>query len=218
MIFGQRNYPEELGTGFGISIAQYGCALTCVASLLVNCFRKNTDPHQLNQALIGIPNHGGFAYNGEGDYDLIIWAAIHLLYGDVNLVFNNAYPTQPADMNLIDAQLAKGCSVVVGVSFVHNPNATQPTHYVEIYKKNSDGSYQCRDPWFADDTSFNKRYAVNGMSAANAILQAVSYNGPVTPLETPQQILQDIKAEMGNMDNDNIKVIKVKNILTANNV
>jgi hypothetical protein len=95
------------------------------------------------------------------------------------LAFNNSYTNTPADMNLIDGQLSKGCSVVVGVDPSHNPAIIYVGHYVEIYKKNSDGTYQCRDPWFKDDTNFNLRYAVNGMTVEQCILQAISYNGTV---------------------------------------
>src|SRR5581483_2165329 len=182
IIFGQQDYPQELGTGTGATIAMYGCALTSVASLLVNCFGKDTDPGRLNTALINV---NGFADNGNGDYDLLEWPAINLVYSDITLAFNNSYPSSPADMSIIDTQLSKGISVVVGVDFNHNTSATQPSHYVEIYKKNSDGTYQMRDPWYKDDSVFDQRYAVNGMSAAQCILQIVSYNGPVSPTTPP---------------------------------
>ncbi|HEY4035148.1 MAG TPA: C39 family peptidase [Ktedonobacteraceae bacterium] len=183
-IFSQRNSSwsnEELGTGQGITIGGYGCTLTCVASLLVY-FGKNTDPHQLNQDLIRIK---GYANNGNGNYDLIIWSAITKLYPDVILVFNNLYPNNPADMSLIDRQLHKDIPVVVGVSFNHLPADTSPSHYVVLYQKNLNESYQAMDPWTGSLINFNQNYAVNGMSVAQCILQASSYNGPVPRQKMP---------------------------------
>jgi hypothetical protein len=175
-IFNQLSYMVELGTGIGATIHDYGCAETSIASLLVNCFGKQTDPLQLNQALISI---NGYAFNGENAYDLIKWEAITGIYPDVTLAFNNSYTKSPADMNLIDGQLSKGCSVVVGVDPSNNPASEIVGHYVEVYKKNSDGTYQCRDPLGGLDIVFNSKYAVNGMSVAQCILQAISYNGTV---------------------------------------
>ena len=47
MTFSQRDNRWsniELGTGHGYTLGNYGCVLTSVASLLVNCFGKDTDP------------------------------------------------------------------------------------------------------------------------------------------------------------------------------
>jgi hypothetical protein len=187
VLFKQGNYAGELGTGKGFSISLYGCVITSVCSALVNCFHKNTDPLKLNQDLINV---NGYAPNGvPGVYNLLKWDFISKIYPDVTLAFNKSYPSSPADMALIDGQLQKGCSVIVGVSFEHDPKATQADHYVEIYKKNGNGSYQCRDPWYGDDTSFNARYAVKGMSVAQCILQITSYNGPTQPAQLDYQAL-----------------------------
>lgn len=171
---------KELGSGQGYTIGKYGCALTCLTFLSI-WYGRQTDPEQLNIALVGA---GGFASNGTTNDDgsvnltLLKWGMLAAVYGEILLQKNISYPTQPADMNMIDAYLAHNQPVVVGVSFNHKPSDKLPSHYVVIYKKNDDGSYQCMDPWFGDTTSFNTRYAVNGMSVANAILQAVCYAGP----------------------------------------
>lgn len=174
--FNQLNFPQELGTGdASITIHDYGCAECSLTSECVNAGHA-TNPLQFNQDLIRVE---GYADNGEGAKDLIKWDYIAKIYPDMTLVFNNRYPTTPADMSLVDSQLQKGLGVIVGVSFHHNPNQQQPDHFVRIYKKNTDGTYQCFDSWALDgviDVNFDKRYAVNGMSAANAVLQAVSYN------------------------------------------
>jgi hypothetical protein len=165
----------ELGTGTGALISEYGCAMCAVCSLC-EYFGKATDPSQFNQALINVK---GYAFNGTTAYDIIDWSAVNRVYGDISLLFNNAYPTKPADMNLIDAQLAKFLPVIVGVSFSHDRAATEASHYVVLYQKNSDATYQCMDPWTGDKTNFNARYAVNGMTVAQCILQAISYTGPI---------------------------------------
>lgn len=180
-IFKQGDYNEELGTGQGVRVSEDGCALCCVASICAY-LGKNTNPHILNQDLIA---HNGYADNGVGSHTLMIWSTISLIYSDIELACNNDYPTEPASQGLIDAQLGKGMPVVVGVSFVHNPNSTIASHYVTLISKNDDGTYQCYDPYFGDITNFNTRYAVNGMSAMQCILQVVSYNGTAPQPETP---------------------------------
>ena len=185
-VFKQENYPEELGVGQGYTIARYGCALTCLASLS-NWYGRNITPDQLNLLLV---QHQGFASNGTSNSDgsqnltLLKWNILTQVYGEIILEKNIAYPSTPADMNMIDAYLAHNQPVIVGVSFLHNAQDTVPSHYVLIYRKNPDGSYQCMDPWFGDDTVFDHRYAVNGMTVANAILQVIAYSGPA-PQETP---------------------------------
>jgi hypothetical protein len=189
----QRNYTEQLGTGVGTPISQYGCALVCVDSVM-QWFGKGLDVLALNDAL---NQHEGFASNGRGATNLIKWGAITQLFADVTLVQNTPYPTTPANMGIVDTYLSKRIPVIVGVSFTHDPKATQPSHYVVLYQKNSDGTYQAMDPWFGDSTVFDKRYAVNSMSVAQCILQIVAYNGPVSteeplvqPHASPQQALQ----------------------------
>jgi hypothetical protein len=175
-IFDQQNYGGELGTGHGVSIADDGCALCDVAMDIVNCYGINTDPNQLNTALINV---GGFASNGQGDNDEIIWSALTKVYPNITLTFNNEYPSTPANMTIIDSQLASGNGVIIGVSFNHVADQEYPDHYVLLVSKNSNGTYQMLDPWYGDETTFDSRYAVNGMSVAQAILQAVSFTGPV---------------------------------------
>jgi hypothetical protein len=165
----------ELGTGTGANVGTYGCALCAVCSVC-QYFGKVTDPAQFNQALINV---SGFAFNGTTAYDIIEWGAVNKVYGDISLLFNTASPKNPADMTVIDEQLGKNIPVIVGVSFDHDPHATAASHYVVLFAKNADGSYQCMDPWTGDETNFNTRYATNGMTAANAILQAICYSGPL---------------------------------------
>ena len=174
-VFKQEDYPQELGTGFGYTIAKFGCALTSVCSI-VNWYGRSITPADLNTALISID---GFASNGTENKTLLKWNAVTQLYGEIILEHNVAYPTTPADMGMIDAYLSNKQPVVVGVSFIHDPKQTVPSHYVVIYRKNDDGTYECMDPWFGDRVVFDTRYAVNGMSVANAILQVVAYNGPI---------------------------------------
>lgn len=189
-IFKQENYLQELGVGQGFTIARYGCALTCLASL-ARWYGRSITPDQLNLLLI---QHQGFASNGttyiasdgtqQPNLTLLKWGTVTQVYGEIQLKQNIAYPNTPADMEMVDAFLAHGQPIIVGVSFLHNAKDTVPSHYVLIYRKNSDGSYQCMDPWFGDDIVFDKRYAVNGMTVANAILQVVAYSGPA-PQVTP---------------------------------
>jgi len=211
MLFCQRDYLDELGTkdanGLTITIASAGCALTSVASMLVNIFGIDTDPKRLNQSLNNlIPS--GYASNGEGDFDLLDWTAINRIYSQVKYNFDNTYYNPPngrglpADMNSIDNLLSKGYSVIVGVSFNHNPKEPVPTHYVEIYRKNPDGTYQMRDPWFKGsdcDTIFDSRYAVKGMSVPQAILQVISYTGELPkekePLVTTYKVGDEIHVD-----------------------
>lgn len=174
-IFKQGNYTAELGTGGVITIAQDGCVECDMTSILV-WFGKPEDPLKLNQELIKV---GGYADNGSGQYDIFVWGAITKIYPDITLAFNNLYATASANMNLIDAQLNKNCPVIVGVSFSHNPTATTADHYVTLHAKNSNGTYQMMDPYFGDDTVFDSRYAVNGLTVGQCILHAVSYNGIV---------------------------------------
>lgn len=180
-IFKQENFPQELGSGEGYTIARYGCALCCITSL-ANWYNRQITPDQLNLLLV---QKGGFASNGTKNADgtdnltLLKWGSLSDVYGEIVLQHNIAYPSTPADMGMIDAYLAHGQPVVVGVSFLHKSTDTVPSHYVLIYKKNPDGTYQMMDPWYGDDANFTSRYAVNGMSAANAILQVVAYAGPV---------------------------------------
>lgn len=179
--FNQQDYNVELGTGVGISITMDGCAETC---LTADCdhFGKNTTPDALNQSLISV---NGYADNGAGQHDLLEWGAINQIYSDIKLAFNNSYPSTPADMGLIDSRLSKNLPVIVGVSFAHNPKDTQASHYVIIYKKNSDGSYNCMDPWVGQCINYDAKYAVNGMSVAQSILQAISYDGPIQVSNSP---------------------------------
>lgn len=184
-VYKQENYPQELGTGQGYTIARYGCAETCLTSLC-NWYNRSITPDQLNTQLNGVR---GFSWNGtinqdgSKNYTLLKWGAITQIYGEIQLKQNIAYPSQPADMGMVDAFLDHGQPVIVGVSFLHNPKDTVPSHYVLIYRKNPDGSYQMMDPWFGNDTVFDKRYAVNGMSVANAILQVVAYAGPAPQVQ-----------------------------------
>jgi hypothetical protein len=172
---------HELGVGQGYLIKRYGCALTCLCAL-ANYYGRTIDPGQLNLELVA---HNGFASNGTTNSDgtvnktFLYWGTLAAVYGEIILEKNVAYPASPADMGMVDAYLQTGKPVVVGVSFLHNPKDTVPSHYVVLYQKNDDGTYLCMDPWFGDKTSFNTRYAVNGMSVANAILQVVAYSGPV---------------------------------------
>lgn len=195
MLYCQLDYPEELGTtlsGEAVTIAEDGCAETSLASMLTNVFQIIVNPPSLETLLANVD---GFANNGDGDFDLIDWSAITRIYPAINLLFNEPYynppagDADPANMNIIDAQLAAGYSVIIGVSFNHDSQEETPTHYVEIYKKNADGTYQMRDPMFRGDecdTVFDTRYAVNGMSVAQCILQAVSYTGPLPTTTLPE--------------------------------
>jgi len=196
MLYCQLDYPQELGIeeadGTPITIAQAGCALTSVASMLTNVFGIDINPQQLNQKLIDID---GFATNGAGDFDLLDWSAITKLFPDITLVCNIDYYNPPdgegraADMQMIDNYLEKGYSVIVGVSFNHNTKEPTPTHYVLIYRKNGNGTYQMYDPMFRGeecDTIFDTRYAVNGMSVAQCILQVIIYTGPLPQAEQTQ--------------------------------
>lgn len=198
MLFCQLDYPQELGTktpnGEVITIAQCGCALCAVASVLANNFGLVIDPLALNQDLINLPEHDGFASNGAGDFDLINWTAITRIFPDIEVDFNIPYYNPPngssqlAHLDILDARLNSGYSVIVGVSFNHNPAEPTPTHYVEIYRKNADGTYQCRDSMFRGeeaDAVFDTRYAVNGMTVAECILQMISYNGTLPQVEVP---------------------------------
>lgn len=189
MLFCQLDYPEELGTkdpndpqAPTVTIAEDGCAETAFTSMLVNVFGEDVDPTSVNEDLSA---NGAYASNADGDFDLFDWVKAAEIFG-LTFNFNHTYYNAPsgngtpANMDEIDALLAEGYSVIVGVSFNHNPKEPTPTHYVEIYRKNDDKTYQMRDPMFhADecDTVFNTRYAVNGMSVPNAILQVVSYIG-----------------------------------------
>lgn len=195
MLYTQLDYPQELGTkdanGQVRTISMYGCALVSVASMLANVFNKKDhngnliNPLSLNQALISI---NGYASNGNGDFDLLKWGSISELFPSISLAFDLTYYNPPAgtglpaNLQILDRMLSKGLSVIVGVSFNHNPKEPTPTHYVEIYRKNEDGTYQMRDPMFRGeecDTVFDKRYAVNGMSVANCILQMIGYDGEI---------------------------------------
>lgn len=213
-IFGQRDYNVELGTGVGATIAAFGCAETAVASVLVNSFNKDTDPIRLNQALIQVT---GYVSNGAGAFDILDWTAITKIYSEITLAYNNSYPSSPCDMKTIDTQLDKGFPVITGVSFNHNPNDTQASHYVEIYRKNGDGTYQMRDPWFKDDTVFNSRYAVNGMTVPQCILQTVSYNGvPTSPMAviTQKDLDQMRKDRDDNYNNFQAELVKNTQLTT----
>ena len=141
--FNQLDYSQELGTGTGATVHDYGCAECSVTSECVNAGHA-TNPIQLNQDLIRV---GAYASNGATAYDELIFSKLTSVYSDMKLAFNNFYPSDPCDMTVIDAQLAKGLGVIVGVDFNHNPSATSASHFVRIYKKNSDGSYQCFDSW-----------------------------------------------------------------------
>lgn len=185
----QGNYPQELGSGQGYTIARYGCALCCITSLS-NHYGRTITPDQLNLQLV---QHNGFASNGTKNLDgsvnktLLNWGSLTSVFGEIKLEQNLAYPTIPADMGMVDAYLLHDQPVIVGVSFLHNPNDKLPSHYVLIYRKNVDGTYQCMDPWFGDDVVFDKRYAVNGMSVGNAILQVIAYSGPAqTAIPAPE--------------------------------
>lgn len=187
MLFCQLDYPQELGTGEGYTIAEFGCALTSVASMLLNTFRIPVDPETLNEKLNSV---NGYVSNGDaGVFDIIDWTAITRIFPDIKLATVERYYNppagsgQPANMSHIDNYLTHGYSLIVGVSFNHDPKMEFPNHFVELYRKNSDGTYQMRDPMFRGtecDTVFDTRYAVGGMSVANAILQVVYYTGPIS--------------------------------------
>lgn len=185
--FRQQDYPQELGTGQGVSIANDGCAECDVAAICVH-FGKQTDPLQLNQALISVE---GYADNGNGQHDILRWDYISKIYPDITLAFNNLYPSTPADMTLIDSQLSKGFPVVIGVSFNHNPTLEQPDHYVLLTQKRQDGSYEAMDPWTGMLITYDAVYAVNGMTVAQSILQAISYDGTLP--QSDQQIMDDLR-------------------------
>lgn len=201
ILYKQENYNHELGTGEGYSISRFGCALLSL-TVLCNLHGKDIDPLVLNLDLVA---HDGFASNGTFNPDgsvnktLLRWGMLAAIFPDIRLEKNIAFPATPADLGLIDSYLAGGNPVVAGVSFLHNPKDTVPSHYVLIYKKNDDGSYQAYDPWYGDSIRFDARYAVNGMSVAECILQVVAYAGPAVapqPAETtapheaaPQQAL-----------------------------
>ena len=179
--YNQQNYPEQLGTweegpqGATPTIAMYGCAISCVSMCLTH-FGKLIDPSVLNQALVNV---NGYASNGSGALNLVKWGAVATIYSEISLAWFERFATTPANMPRIDDELSKNYTVMVGFSFTHNVNHTAPTHYVVLYRRNEDGTYQMIDPWTGENSVFDRKYAVNGMNVSQAILQVIVYHGPV---------------------------------------
>lgn len=208
--FNQRQYPEELGVGVGYNIADYGCALVCVTAIC-KYFGKEVNPSSLNQSLIQV---NGFFDNGTGAKTLLIWGAISQVFPDIKLAAVNRYANVPADINLIDSYLLKNVPLVVGVDFNHRPTQQEPTHFVTIFAKNPDGTYECMDPWTGEKTNFNARFCVNGMTPAQAILQIVTYTfSGVASTQTPE--MNKLVEELRKARDDNYAMFQAEALKNA---
>ena len=135
---------HKLGYSY-YTIGGYGCLITAI-SMILNWYGKQTDPAQLNDALVRV---GGFT--GANLY----WNAIAQVQPDVYLAKAIDCYYIPAPLHEIDALLADDVPVLVHVDFT--PGGAVDQHWVLIVGK-SGSDYIMNDPWFGDQTSFRDRY------------------------------------------------------------
>jgi GH25 family lysozyme M1 (1,4-beta-N-acetylmuramidase) len=135
---------HKLGYSY-YTIGGYGCLITAI-SMILNWYGKQTDPAQLNDALVRV---GGFT--GANLY----WNAIAQVQPDVYLAKSIDCYYIPAPLHEIDALLADDVPVLVHVDFT--PGGAVDQHWVLIVGK-SGGDYIINDPWTGEQGSFRTRY------------------------------------------------------------
>lgn len=131
---------HKLGYSY-YTIGGYGCLITAI-SMILNWYGKQTDPAQLNDALVRV---GGFT--GANLY----WNAIAQVQPDVYLAKSIDCYYIPAPLNEIDALLADDVPVLVHVLL----NGLQ--HWVLIVGK-SGSDYIINDPINGKQVSFRQTY------------------------------------------------------------
>lgn len=172
-VIGQRN-PQWSTHSLGSStntIGADGCALTCL-TMLMQYYKHAIDVPTLNNWLT--------LNEGYSEEDLIIWDSIMRLANDIDFIGIVNCGTVAAPIDKINQEVQNGHPVIIGVDFNHNPQATSPDHYVIIVGIMDDGTYIINDPWYSDQVFLTGRYAVNGMSQAEAILEVIFYEGSST--------------------------------------
>jgi GH25 family lysozyme M1 (1,4-beta-N-acetylmuramidase) len=135
---------HKLGYSY-YTIGGYGCLITAI-SMILNWYGKQTDPAQLNDALVRV---GGFT--GANLY----WNAIAQVQPDVYLAKAIDCYYIPAPLHEIDALLADDVPVLVHVDFT--PGGAVDQHWVLIVGK-SGSDYIINDPWTGEQGSFRTRY------------------------------------------------------------
>jgi len=135
---------HKLGYSY-YTIGGYGCLITAI-SMILNWYGKQTDPAQLNDALVRV---GGFT--GANLY----WNAIAQVQPDIYLAKAIDCYYIPAPLHEIDALLADDVPVLVHVDFT--PGGAVDQHWVLIVGKSGD-DYIINDPWTGEQGSFRTRY------------------------------------------------------------
>jgi hypothetical protein len=153
---------EKLGTGV-FTIGASGCLITAMASICVD-FGVPTDPHRLNQWLIGA--HG---YRSD---NLFVFSSVGGLGVDLVDHVNCEYTPAPAEL-LSDA-LDGGCGVVIMVD--HHPGGHVNQHWVRLISLQERGGW-IMDPWRkpgSEMTALND-YLMDDWNAARGIFAAATY-------------------------------------------
>lgn len=169
-VIGQRN-PQWANIKLGTSdntIGADGCVITSV-TMLMQYYKHTIDVATLNNWLI--------LNEGYVDEDFLIWDSIQKLANDIDFIGVINCGSVPAPIDKINQEIQAGHPVIIGVDFNHNPHATEADHFLIIIGIMDDGTYIVNDPWYSDQIFLTGRYAVNGMSQAEAILEVIFYEG-----------------------------------------
>lgn len=172
---------EKLGTS-GVTIGDYGCALTCLAML--ECYYGfDTDPLQLNQLFI---EKGVYA-----NRNLISWYVIDKANEYVKLTEWIHCETTPAPLKRIDEELNAGRPVICDV----DTNPMEPgeqMHFVVVIGKTEDGHYIINDPWTGEEYFFDAKYG----DPAKGIFGMRLISGPVPKPPETQPSVSDLQGQV----------------------
>jgi len=166
------------------TIQQWGCLTTSLA-MVVNGCGYNETPQSLSQKMVSIGAFSGAAINAY---------RLGEAFPGVSLASSKDYPTPPAPLSAIDAELANNKPIVVRVD--QSPAPDIQDHWVVLYAKDGN-DYLMWDPYcYMGDAPgkaihLTDRYKNSGPTAAQAIVSVIFFNisgkpsaGTVTPTPT----------------------------------
>jgi hypothetical protein len=195
----------KLGTSTINTIKNYGCLLSCVASVCTY-YGKDTDPLRLNADLVRVKGY----YNGS----FLVYGAVTDIYPDITMDWDNFIDCSAVDAPLdkIDNILASKRPVIVKVDYDYHTSKLDD-HWITIIGKTEDGSYICCDSLDGTEIFFQARYG----DPKRYIFKIVVYNGPVSDPPNLEDKISDLETKIKSL-NETVASLSLENNSLRNSV
>ncbi len=169
-VMSQSDYGQQLGSGKW-TIRQAGCMMSAYAMASTGLTGRDTNPAAANDA---IKRAGGFSGSG------LIGPTAARALGMREVQRTGTHSTSTQNMkNTIDAALAKGQAVVLGVDYKAGSNGTSNgtgvDHWLTVVGKDPQGNYLVLDP--AGGKQITMHADANGMLTGRGWAAGSTYKG-----------------------------------------